>query len=54
MVLAAVFHLVQGEISHTIAPVVVFLLAWFVFWGRTKKAPIRSIAHRKLQPEPGF
>jgi uncharacterized membrane protein len=45
MVLAAAFHLLQGEVSHIVAPVVVFLMAGFIFWGRTKKAPIQSIAY---------
>lgn len=45
MVLAAAFHLFQGEVSHIIAPVVVFLMAGFIFWGRTKKSPIQSIAY---------
>jgi len=45
MVLAAAFHLLQGEVSHIIAPVVIFLMAGFIFWGRTKKAPIQSIAY---------
>lgn len=45
MVLATAFHLFRGEMAHLGAPVVIFLLAVFIAWGRTKKAPIESNAY---------
>lgn len=46
MVLATAFHMLQGEMAHTVAPVVVLSLALFIAWGRTKKAPIASKERR--------
>jgi putative oxidoreductase len=42
MVLATAFHLLQGELAHAVAPIVMFIIALFIAWGRTKKAPIES------------
>jgi len=42
LVLAMLFHISRGEISHVL-PVAIFLaMAVFVAWGRYKKAPIQS------------
>jgi putative oxidoreductase len=41
LVLAAIFHISRGEVSH-VPPIVVFLaMSVFVVWGRYKKAPIQ-------------
>lgn len=45
MVLSTAFHLFRGEVAHVVVPVVIFLIAVFIAWGRTKKAPIESKAY---------
>ncbi|TNJ43308.1 DoxX family protein [Phaeobacter sp. B1627] len=40
MVLAAAFHIYRGELEVVPMNAVLFALAAFVIWGRTKKAPI--------------
>lgn len=42
MVCASVFHLVRGEGSQIGANIVFAILAVFIAWGRSKKAPIAS------------
>lgn len=45
MVLATAFHLFRGEVAHILVPIVVFFIAVFIAWGRTKQAPIASKAY---------
>ncbi|MEM7029326.1 MAG: DoxX family protein [Chloroflexota bacterium] len=40
MILAAIYHITQGEFSAIISNIVLFALAAFVYYGRTKVAPI--------------
>lgn len=40
MVLAAVFHLLRGEIGNLLPALVLGALAGFVAWGRSRRAPI--------------
>ncbi len=42
MVLAAVFHGSRGEFSAIGMNVVLMAIAVFIFWGRSKKAPIQT------------
>jgi uncharacterized membrane protein YphA (DoxX/SURF4 family) len=42
MALAAAFHLSRGEGGVVVPNLIIALLAAFVAWGRSKKAPIRS------------
>lgn len=42
MVLAAFFHVSRGEFSAIGMNVILLLIAVFVFWGRSKKAPIKA------------
>lgn len=41
MLFAIIFHVVRGEAAHIGAPVVLFILAAFIAWGRFTKAPIQ-------------
>lgn len=45
MVLSTAFHLIRGEVAHTVVPIVIFFIAVFIAWGRTKKSPIESKAY---------
>ena len=40
MVLATIFHLVKQEFGVLPIPVLMGALAFFIYWGRTKKVPI--------------
>ncbi|MEM6955011.1 MAG: DoxX family protein [Myxococcota bacterium] len=40
MVLAVIAHLIQGEVTSTLAPVVLGSMCAFVAWGRSKRVPI--------------
>ncbi|APZ46048.1 hypothetical protein BW723_06945 [Polaribacter reichenbachii] len=40
MVAAAIFHISRGEYEAIAINIIIFLIALFVAWGRTKKAPI--------------
>jgi len=42
MILAAGLHAVEGEYSHAIPCIVIALIAAFIAWGRSKKAPIAA------------
>jgi uncharacterized membrane protein YphA (DoxX/SURF4 family) len=42
MVLAAIFHGSRGEFSAIGMNVVLLAIAVFIFWGRSKKAPIQT------------
>lgn len=43
MVFALLFHLIRGEISATPITIVLGLLSAFIAWGRSSKAPVKSI-----------
>ncbi len=40
MMLSGIFHYTKGEIQPIAINVVIFLMALFIAWGRTKKSPI--------------
>ena len=40
MIFAAIFHIVRGEFSAIGMNVILILIAVFIAWGRSKKAPI--------------
>lgn len=41
MVLAFIFHIVKGEYNVLFINVIMGGLAWFIYWGRSKKSPIQ-------------
>ena len=45
MLLALIFHAWRGEYAATITNIVIGMLACFVVWGRSTKAPIASRFH---------
>lgn len=45
MILALIFHAWRGEYPAIVPNIVIGLLAAFVAWGRTKKAPIAPKSH---------
>lgn len=40
MVFALIFHIVKGEYNALVINVVLGAIAYFIYWGRTKRAPI--------------
>ncbi len=42
MILAAIFHITRGELAMLPGPIVLGLLAAFVAWGRSTRAPIAA------------
>lgn len=49
MVLAIIYHLSKGEVGPSVFNLVLGLLAYFVAWGRYRKAPIDPVAPSVVQ-----
>lgn len=42
MVLATAFHIYRGEYEAIGVNIIIGLIAFFIYWGRTKKSPIQA------------